>query len=226
MTAPILPQNSMQLPIPPHLMDRGKQVPTVAPVEHYVLSASGDGPKVMFGWAKVDLAGQELDITAYALKVAQENASGAVEARLWATKGASTSRLPGIVYAFTFEPGHHVRWVMVELASGTDWQFIPGAYGVTSKALYDQENHGLCFAVPSRIVAPTDDFSAVAPGGPDDGSERCKVLYWGISKRPPETAREFNFYVQFYQFDEAGFERTVPTILDPDVPNTGGSTIP
>lgn len=111
-------------------------------------------------------------------------------------------------------------FVLLELDRTINWEFSPNKYGVTSKVVgFDHENYGL------RFVA--DGASAGCAG--ERAPPSCHLLYFGVLGRKDDpqhgTERGFNFEIDFHQVSE-GVRRRLPTIFDPNVPNTGGAEFP
>lgn len=110
-------------------------------------------------------------------------------------------------------------YLLLELDQSINWQYTPLGRGVTAKAdAFDHENYGLRFVPDRGRVQPA---GALAP-------PCCHVLYFGLLRRKKVDGiieRGFNFEIEFYQTSDGALRR-LPTIFDPNVPNTGGSEFP
>jgi hypothetical protein len=109
-------------------------------------------------------------------------------------------------------------YIVIQLDPSINWRFSAGSHGLSRKLNISstgaEEDYDLNF-VSNGI--------ATGPGGevPVD----CRILYWAVNHRPKDTAREFNFHIDFIEV-LGGKERLMPTIFDPSVPNTGGAAFP
>ncbi len=106
-------------------------------------------------------------------------------------------------------------FVILELHGDVNWEFTPTSKGLSAKAgEITDEDADLMFVTEHGLVGP---------GQPTPSA--CKILYWSVIKRLPNKQRGFNFHVDFVQVT-GGRELRLPTIFDPNVPNTGGPAIP
>lgn len=119
-------------------------------------------------------------------------------------------------------------FLVMELDPLMNWEFTPGSLGVTTKHIEPKdEDSYLCYVTKDKVVKPTDpEYSQGIP-------KNCRVIYWSIHKRKyhlGKISRGFNFYVDFLQNSKSPdgtiTEHRMPTIFDPNVPNTGGSEFP
>jgi hypothetical protein len=124
-----------------------------------------------------------------------------------------------------------ICFIVIELDPTVNWEFTTESLGVTAKVNhphFNAENGGVTYALGNKVIGPND------PGYSDGVPPGCRVLYWSVlsrKKRPPipsadtDVLRGFNFYIDFIQ--RMGNEvHRMPTIFDPNVPNTGGSEFP
>jgi hypothetical protein len=120
------------------------------------------------------------------------------------------------------DPGYGLAWprycyLILELNSIGNWEYTEGSPGVTMKKKPGEiEDSQLIFVDTNGM--PTPLGSKTPPN--------CKILYWKILKRSDSVAREFNFHISILQKDQTGAVRKLPLIFDPNVPDTGGTTIP
>lgn len=226
--------------VPVNLSDTTKQVPLDGMVEHHVLSISEFSHIFTFGAKPPANMVKVNNINDYALTVARNNHDLTMEKSAFSTafeiRGASEEKKdPGrpdpTLFDLKFDHDAGVRWILIELRERTNWRFIPGSPGASKKLPTQDEDHTLCFATSKQYYVPQDG-SGKPIFVPDLGSpanpEICRVLYWGVARRPapPNTCRGFNFWVEFYQDVGGGEIHTIPTIFDPNVPNDGGPQIP
>lgn len=100
-------------------------------------------------------------------------------------------------------------YVVVELDPAWNWQFRADGPAVTTKEPYG--DHNCCLR---HVSANGDLLPGAAPG--EDG---CRIAFFSVTNRPKHSHPHFNYHVEFLMPDG----RKVPLIIDPDVPNDGGS---
>jgi hypothetical protein len=124
---------------------------------------------------------------------------------------------------FDIKLGKERCYVLIELHKEIDWAFTPGSYGISMKTMLDAHrghDYGLRFAMPKVGTTPayvTKPGEAMPVG--------CRVAFWAITKRNRYEERGFNFHVTFHQVSD-GNHHWLPTVFDPNVPNSGGDGIP
>jgi hypothetical protein len=113
-------------------------------------------------------------------------------------------------------PSPRYCFLLLELDHSVNWLFTEGSQGLSAKQdAYPHDDADLHFATDNAVFSsPTYRVPA-----------KCRVLYWSILKRTPGVIRPFNFHISTFQTD-AGEERWLPLIFDPNVPNSGGTGIP
>ncbi|WGM40383.1 nucleotide synthetase [Caulobacter sp. NIBR1757] len=113
-------------------------------------------------------------------------------------------------------------WIMLELDGDLNWGFEKGEAGVSMKRTDDKAgDYGLRFVF--KGVQP--DHKPVQ-SVPTDQVGPCQIAYWAVPYRKAGTIKGFNFHIEFYQRDSNNDFHSLPTIFDPNVPNTGGAGIP
>lgn len=128
-------------------------------------------------------------------------------------------------------------YLLLILDHTTNWRFTPGNRGVTTKRYFGADNFGVTFVTHSQIVLDPDDrVRFTDPTKTIGAPEGCKILYFSVARRRPDcippqpgfsSKQGFNFHIEFYWKDSKGkVNLRLPTIFDPDVPNSGGSSFP
>ncbi|MDB5471319.1 MAG: hypothetical protein JWR84_2879 [Caulobacter sp.] len=110
---------------------------------------------------------------------------------------------------------NHPRILVLQLDSQFEWQFTAGSKGVSPKVQKTGEDSGLHFVDSLGMAHP-----ATSAGAPDG----CRVVYWSIHSRPEgDVGRGFDFHIDLIDPES---RKHMPTIFDPNVPDSGGSSIP
>lgn len=113
-------------------------------------------------------------------------------------------------------PSPRECFLLLELYHSVNWFFTEGSQGVSAKqSNFPDEDADLHFATANDVF-PSPTYRVPA---------KCRVLYWSILKRTEGVVRPFNFHISTFQTD-AGIQRWLPLIFDPNVPNSGGTGIP
>lgn len=100
-------------------------------------------------------------------------------------------------------------YVVVELDPAWNWQFRTDGPAVTTKEPYG--DHNCCLR---HVSKGGDLLPGAAPG--EDG---CRIAFFSVTYRQKFSHPHFNYHVEFLMPDGS----KVPMIIDPDVPNDGGS---
>lgn len=186
-------------------------------VHHRRLNIERDGNGVRFRTETVTGHQGNDDVVSYAKRVAD----GGVPYRLGAF--FKKFRRPPADTPFDIKLGKERCYVLIELHKEIDWAFTSGTAGVSMKSILSEHkghDYGLRYAMPKDDLRPA---YVTAPGDPmPDG---CRVAFWAITRRKARQERGFNFHVTFHQISE-GKDHWLPTIFDPNVPNSGGDGIP
>lgn len=117
-----------------------------------------------------------------------------------------------------YEPSttdNHPRIIVLQLDKTFEWVFTPGKPGIDAKQDKPHEDSDLHF-----VDALGDAKLATTAGAPAD----CRMLFWSVLERKkPDYGRGFNFYIDMIDPES---RRRMPLIFDPNVPDSGGSSIP
>ncbi|MDH4385074.1 MAG: hypothetical protein QE280_06500 [Caulobacter sp.] len=106
-------------------------------------------------------------------------------------------------------------YVVLELDLAVNWRFREGSMGVSTKLDCGDSNFGLAFVDESGEVQQ------------DRVPADCRLLWFSVAERRPPSRQGFNLDMVF-QFASAdpAVTRALPTLFDPDIPSSGGSSFP
>jgi hypothetical protein len=106
-------------------------------------------------------------------------------------------------------------FVVLQLDPAINWCFTLGGLGVTSKDFYSDDSFGVQFidsdgtATARGVVAPL----------------HSRILNFAYARRIYDTKQAFNFQISFVWMD-GETEYKMPMVFDPDIPSSGGGSIP
>ncbi|WP_421932036.1 nucleotide synthetase [Phenylobacterium sp.] len=113
--------------------------------------------------------------------------------------------------------------VVLELSADWEWQFRTQDVGVTSKDDYSDDNCDLWHVNSDGSLArgtPANDAN------PDTGATRvqnkCRIVMFSVVRRGDHEPQKFNLHIEVLQ----SATDSVEIIIDPDVPNNGGTFQP
>lgn len=106
-------------------------------------------------------------------------------------------------------------YVVLELDLAVNWRFREGSMGVSTKLDFGDSNFGLGFVDEAGGVAhdqvPTD----------------CRLLWFSVAERRPPSRQGFNLDMVFqFASSDPAVTLALPTLFDPDIPSSGGSSFP
>ncbi|MDO8377998.1 nucleotide synthetase [Phenylobacterium sp.] len=102
-------------------------------------------------------------------------------------------------------------FLVMELSPDWDWQFRTQDVGVTSKEDYNDDNCDLWH------INPDGARSRRTPNGND-----CRLVVFSAVRRQAQERQKFNLHIEVVQSPNDSVE----IIIDPDVPNNGGTFEP
>ena len=128
-------------------------------------------------------------------------------------------------------------YLLLILDPTTNWRFTPGNRGVTTKRYFGSDNFGVTFVTHSDVALDQNDrVQFTDPTKTIGAPDKCKILYFSVARRRPDcippqpgfsSKQGFNFHIEFYwKNSENKVTLRLPTIFDPDVPNSGGASFP
>ncbi|HYE45708.1 MAG TPA: hypothetical protein VEA44_08030 [Caulobacter sp.] len=138
-------------------------------------------------------------------------------------------------------------YLIIILDPRVNWQFMANGRGVTTKSYYGADNFGVSFVTRKLVKTGQDEHRVLVdfsdPNTCFGAPEGCKILLFGVARRRADTTppvpgynsrQGFNFHIEFKweaRLDPIDPKKIIPamrlpTIFDPDVPNSGGSSIP
>jgi hypothetical protein len=112
-------------------------------------------------------------------------------------------------------------WVVVQLgASIRNFQFMPGGFGCSTKAIENKRNVDL-------VHAYKDVDKPIGKAGEAVSGDGCRLLYFGVRKRGLKSSVDpanpgsdgFNFHIEIVHKRGTNLEMRLPLIFDPDVKN-------
>jgi hypothetical protein len=107
--------------------------------------------------------------------------------------------------------------LILELDQRINWCFTRGSLGVTTKDFYSDHSFGVRFV---------DSTGTALPVGSKAPEKHSRILFFAIAERHADTRESFNFHIEFVWKNLIFDEFRLPTIFDPDIPNTGSGSIP
>ncbi len=109
-------------------------------------------------------------------------------------------------------------YVVLELEDDTNWCFMRGELGVTTKEYYSDSSFGVRFV---------DEAGGLTGLGDRAPQKRSRILFFAVAERKAQTAYGFNFKIEFFWPPNGStILYHLPTIFDPNIPDNGSGGIP
>ena len=113
-------------------------------------------------------------------------------------------------------PDPQQGFLMIELNPKLNWCFSRNSYGITTKDFYLDDNFGIRFLGNDKVFTKEGSKAPM---------EHSRLAYFAFARRDADTPQKFNFHVE-YIWSENGKGYRIPMIFDPDIPSSGGGSIP
>jgi len=119
-------------------------------------------------------------------------------------------------------------WVVLELAEDINWRFSSQQPAVTTKVAETPLAPGKTgLNADLRYVYDDEAHTVVADPAQGPAGVNCRIVYFRVVGRAEGKGQGMNFVVELYTVVENGVaDKVIPLIIDPDVPNDGGTGFP